>query len=108
MRDAQLNELNGDIGTNTYLHGQDRSNFSDANSNENSILYEDGQEDFSCSDVDGEDFIIPLSHLECINQDKKLVFDLLANYEFCVLDKKSAYTRPHNYLIRIYNIQYPS
>ena len=40
-------------------------------------------------DVDGEDYIIPLSHLECINQDRNVVFDLLANYDFCVLDKKS-------------------
>ena len=41
-------------------------------------------------DVDGEDYIIPLSHLECINQDRNVVFDLLVNYDFCVLDKKSS------------------
>ena len=41
-------------------------------------------------DVDGEDFIIPLSHLECINQDRDLVFSLLERYDFCVLDKKSS------------------
>ena len=41
-------------------------------------------------DVDGEDYIIPLSHLECINQDKNVIFDLLVNYDFCVLDKKSS------------------
>ena len=41
-------------------------------------------------EVDGEDFIIPLNHLECINQDKNLVFSLLKNYNFCVLDKKAA------------------
>ena len=41
-------------------------------------------------DVDGEDYIIPLSHLECINQDRNVIFDLLANYDFCVLDKKSS------------------
>ena len=41
-------------------------------------------------DVDGEDFIIPLNHLECINQDRDLVFCLLERYDFCVLDKKAA------------------
>ena len=41
-------------------------------------------------EVDGEDFIIPLSHLECINQDRDLVFSLLERYDFCVLDKKSS------------------
>ena len=47
-------------------------------------------------DVDGEDYIIPLSHLECINQDRNVVFDLLANYNFCVLDKKSGlHAAPH-------------
>ena len=35
-------------------------------------------------------YIIPLSHLECINQDRNLVFSLLENYKFCVLDKKAA------------------
>ena len=47
-------------------------------------------------DVDGEDFIIPLSHLECINQDRDLVFSLLERYDFCVLDKKSSlHAAPH-------------
>ena len=47
-------------------------------------------------DVDGEDFIIPLSHLECINQDRDLVFSLLERYDFCVLDKKAAlHAAPH-------------
>jgi len=41
-------------------------------------------------DVDGEDFIIPLNHLECINQDRDLIFSLLERYDFCVLDKKSS------------------
>ena len=46
--------------------------------------------------VDGEDFIIPLSHLECINQDRDLVFSLLERYDFCVLDKKSSlHAAPH-------------
>ena len=39
--------------------------------------------------IDGEDFIIPINHPECINQDKDYVFSLLKNYKFCVLDKKS-------------------
>ncbi len=47
-------------------------------------------------DVDGEDYIIPLSHLECINQDRNVVFDLLTNYDFCILDKKSGlHAAPH-------------
>ena len=47
-------------------------------------------------DVDGEDYIIPLSHLECINQDRNVIFNLLANYDFCVLDKKSSlHAAPH-------------
>ncbi len=47
-------------------------------------------------DVDGEDYIIPLSHLECINQDRNVVFDLLVNYDFCILDKKSGlHAAPH-------------
>jgi len=47
-------------------------------------------------EVDGKDYIIPLSHLECINQDRNVVFDLLANYDFCVLDKKSSlHAAPH-------------
>ena len=41
-------------------------------------------------EVDGEDFIIPLNHLECINQDRDLIFSLLERYDFCVLDKKSS------------------
>jgi len=40
--------------------------------------------------VDGEDFIIPLNHLECINWDKDAILNVLVNYEFCVLDKKAA------------------
>ena len=39
--------------------------------------------------VNKESYIIPLSHLECINQDKDHVFSLLQNFEFCILDKKS-------------------
>ena len=41
-------------------------------------------------EVDGEDFIIPLNHLECINWDKDAILSVLANYNFCVLDKKAA------------------
>ena len=41
-------------------------------------------------EVDGEDFIIPINHLECINWDKDVILNMLANYEFCVLDKKAA------------------
>ena len=41
-------------------------------------------------DVDGEDFIIPLNHLECKNWDKDAILNVLAKYEFCVLDKKAA------------------
>ena len=41
-------------------------------------------------EVDGEDFIIPLNHIECINWDKDAILSILANYEFCVLDKKAA------------------
>ena len=45
---------------------------------------------------DGEDFIIPINHTECINWDKDAVFSMLANYEFCVLDKKAAlHAAPH-------------
>ena len=47
-------------------------------------------------EVDGEDFIIPINHLECINWDKDAIFNMLANYEFCVLDKKAAlHAAPH-------------
>ena len=47
-------------------------------------------------EVDGEDFIIPLNHLECINWDKDAILSVLANYEFCVLDKKAAlHAAPH-------------
>ena len=47
-------------------------------------------------DVDGEDFIIPLNHLECINWDKDAILNVLANYNFCVLDKKAAlHAAPH-------------
>jgi len=35
-------------------------------------------------------YIIPLSHLECINQDRNLILRLLEDYKFCVLDKKSS------------------
>ena len=41
-------------------------------------------------DVDGEDFIIPLNHTECINWDKDAILSVLANYDFFVLDKKAA------------------
>ena len=40
--------------------------------------------------VNKESYIIPLSHLECINQDRNHVLRLLEEYEFCVLDKKSS------------------
>ena len=40
--------------------------------------------------VNKESYIIPLSHLECINQDRHYVLRLLEKYEFCVLDKKSS------------------
>ena len=47
-------------------------------------------------EVDGEDFIIPLNHTECINWDKDAILSVLANYEFCVLDKKSSlHAAPH-------------
>ncbi len=47
-------------------------------------------------EVDGEDFIIPINHLECINWDKDAILSVLANYEFCVLDKKAAlHAAPH-------------
>jgi hypothetical protein len=47
-------------------------------------------------EVDGEDFIIPLNHLECINWDKDAIISVLANYDFCVLDKKAAlHLNPH-------------
>ena len=40
--------------------------------------------------VNKESYIIPLSHLECINQDRDHVLRLLQDYKFCVLDKKSS------------------
>ena len=40
--------------------------------------------------VNFKSYIIPLSHLECINQDRNVIFKLLAKYKFCVLDKKSS------------------
>ena len=40
--------------------------------------------------IDDEDFIIPLNHTECINWDKDATISVLANYNFCVLDKKAA------------------
>ena len=40
--------------------------------------------------VNKESYIIPLSHLECINQDRDHVLRLLEEYEFVVLDKKSS------------------
>jgi len=47
-------------------------------------------------EVDGEDFIIPLNHIECINWDKDAILNILSNYEFCVLDKKAAlHAAPH-------------
>ena len=46
--------------------------------------------------VNKESYIIPLSHLECINQDRDHVLGLLEEYEFCVLDKKSSlHAAPH-------------
>ena len=41
-------------------------------------------------EVDGEDFIIPINHLECINWDKDTMFNVLSNYKFKVYDKKAA------------------
>ena len=47
-------------------------------------------------EVDGEDFIIPINHLECINQNRDHILRLLQDYEFCVLDKKSSlHAAPH-------------
>ena len=47
-------------------------------------------------EVDGEDFIIPINHIECINWDKDAILSVLANYEFLVLDKKAAlHAAPH-------------
>jgi len=47
-------------------------------------------------DIDNEDFIIPINHLECINWDKDAILNVLANYNFCVLDKKAAlHAAPH-------------
>jgi len=40
--------------------------------------------------VNKESYIIPLSHLECINWNKNVILRILENYEFCVLDKKSS------------------
>ena len=46
--------------------------------------------------VNFKSYIIPLSHLECINQDRNHVLRLLQDYEFCVLDKKSSlHAAPH-------------
>jgi hypothetical protein len=46
--------------------------------------------------VNKESYIIPLSHLECINQDRNHILKLLQDYEFCVLDKKSSlHAAPH-------------
>ena len=46
--------------------------------------------------VNFKSYIIPLSHLECINQDRSVIFKLLAKYKFCVLDKKSSlHAAPH-------------
>ena len=43
-----------------------------------------------------ESYIIPINHTECINWDKDAIFNMLANYEFCVLDKKAAlHAAPH-------------
>jgi len=39
--------------------------------------------------VNKESYIIPINHPECINQDRNHVFNLLQNFEFCILDKKS-------------------
>ena len=47
-------------------------------------------------DIDGEDFIISINHTECINWNKDAILSVLANYEFCVLDKKAAlHAAPH-------------
>ena len=46
--------------------------------------------------VSKESYIIPISHLECINWDKDVILNMLANQEFCVLDKKSSlHAAPH-------------
>ncbi len=46
--------------------------------------------------INFKSYIIPINHTECINWDKDAVFSMLANYEFCVLDKKAAlHAAPH-------------
>ena len=37
-----------------------------------------------------ESYIIPLNHIECINQDRNIIFDLLKNRNYLVFDKKAA------------------
>ena len=37
-----------------------------------------------------ESYIIPLNHLECINQDRNVIFDLLEGKNYLILDKKAA------------------
>ena len=58
-------------------------------------------------EVDGEDFIIPLNHLECINQDRDLIFSLLERYDFYVLDKKSSLHAAPQLSYTDIHIQYP-
>ena len=46
--------------------------------------------------INFQSYIIPINHTECINWDKDAILNVLANYEFCVLDKKAAlHAAPH-------------
>ena len=40
--------------------------------------------------INNKGYIIPINHTECINWDKDAILSVLANYDFCVLDKKAA------------------
>ena len=40
--------------------------------------------------VNNKGYIIPFNHMECINWDKNVILNILANYKFKVLDKKAA------------------
>ena len=40
--------------------------------------------------IDNKGYIIPFNHMECINWDKNVILNILANYKFKVLDKKAA------------------
>ena len=40
--------------------------------------------------IDNKGYIIPFNHMECINWDKNVILNILANYNFKVLDKKAA------------------